>query len=49
MDLVGNGTVGSIMFVMVQLATMLILFAGANVRKSSPKLAQLEVLTKHLL
>jgi hypothetical protein len=33
--IMGNGTVGSIMFVMVQLATMLILFAGANTTYSA--------------
>ena len=32
---VGNGAFGSIMFVMVQLATMLILFAGANTTYSA--------------
>jgi hypothetical protein len=33
--IMGNGAVGSIMFVMVQLATMLILFAGANTTYSA--------------
>ena len=33
--IVGEGTFGSIMFVMVQLATMLILFAGANTTYSA--------------
>jgi hypothetical protein len=33
--IMGNGTVGSVMFVMVQLATMLILFAGANTTYSA--------------
>lgn len=33
--IVGGGTFGSIMFVMVQLATMLILFAGANTTYSA--------------
>jgi hypothetical protein len=32
---VGNGTFGSFMFIMVQLATMLILFAGANTTYSA--------------
>ena len=31
----GDGVVGSVMFVMVQLATMLILFAGANTTYSA--------------
>ena len=33
--IMGNGTFGNIMFVMVQLATMLILFAGANTTYSA--------------